>query len=166
MNEIAEVNLAPSARALNGRKAMAVAMGIIERLERVSYETLVSTPARVFMAMTFWLSGRTKVDGLLEVNRTAFFLFEHEYALPLISHRLAAYLTAYAEHLFPILLIVGLASRLSAAGLLVMTAAIQFFVYPNAWATHLLWASLLAFIVFKGPGALSVDHYLRRRFGG
>ncbi len=139
---------------------------LIERLERVSYDTLVSTPARLFMAMTFWLSGRTKVDGLLSVNQSAFFLFEYEYSLPVISPRLAAYLATYAEHLFPLLLIVGLGSRLSAGALLIMTAVIQFFVYPGAWSTHLLWASALAFIVFRGPGQLSVDHWLRRRLLG
>ncbi len=116
--------------------------------------------------MTFWLSGRTKVDGLLSVNQSAFFLFEYEYSLPVISPRLAAYLATYAEHLFPVLLIVGLGSRLSAGALLVMTAVIQFFVYPGAWSTHLLWASTLAFIIFRGPGQVSVDHWLRGRLLG
>ena len=139
---------------------------LIDRLEQVSYDTLVSTPARIFMAVTFWLSGRTKVDGLLSVNQSAFFLFEYEYSLPVISPRLAAYLATYAEHLFPLLLIVGLGSRLSAGALLIMTAVIQFFVYPGAWSTHLLWASALAFIIFRGPGQLSIDHWLRGRVLG
>ncbi len=143
-----------------------IARRLIARLEQVSYDTLVSTPARVFIAVTFWLSGRTKVDGLLSVNQSAFFLFEYEYALPVIPPRLAAYLATYAEHLFPLLLIVGLGSRLSASALLIMTAVIQFFVYPGAWSTHLLWASALAFIIFRGPGQLSVDHWLRKRLLG
>jgi putative oxidoreductase len=130
----------------------------------VSYDTLISTPARVFIATIFWLSGRTKVDGLLTVNDSAFFLFRSEFALPLIPYRLAAYLATYAEHVFPILLVLGLASRLSATALLVMTLVIQVFVYPDAWATHLGWATALAFIIFRGPGALSIDHYLRKRF--
>jgi putative oxidoreductase len=134
------------------------------RLESVSYDTLISTPARVFIATIFWLSGRTKVDGLLTVNDSAFFLFRSEFALPLIPYRLAAYLATYAEHVFPILLVLGLASRLSATALLVMTLVIQVFVYPDAWATHLGWATALAFIIFRGPGALSIDHYLRKRF--
>lgn len=137
---------------------------IVAALERVSYDTLVSTPARIFIATTFLLSGRTKVDGLLSISQSAFFLFEYEYSLPVISPRLAAYLATYAEHLFPLLLIVGLGSRLSAAGLLGMTLVIQLFVYPGAWATHLLWASALAFIVFRGPGQLSIDHWLRTRY--
>ncbi|MBA3562586.1 MAG: DoxX family protein [Gammaproteobacteria bacterium] len=137
---------------------------IIAWLESVSYDTLIATPARIFIAATFWLSGRTKVDGLLSINQSAFFLFENEYALPVIPSRLAAHLATYAEHLFPLLLIVGFASRLSASALLLMTLVIQVFVYPDAWRTHLLWASALAFLVFRGPGALSVDHFLRRRY--
>jgi putative oxidoreductase len=136
---------------------------IVARLESVSYDTLIATPARMFIAATFWLSGRTKVDGLLSINQSAFFLFEDEYALPLISSRLAAYLATYAEHLFPLLLIVGFASRLSAAALFFMALVIQVFVYPDAWRTHLLWASALAFIVFRGPGALSIDHLVRKK---
>lgn len=136
---------------------------IIRWLESVSYETLLSTPARVYIAMTFWLSGRTKVDGILDVNKSAYYLFENEYALPLIPSKMAAHLSTYAEHLFPILLIVGLASRFSALALLGMTMVIQLFVYPNAWVTHLAWATVLCFILFRGPGALSVDCLIRSR---
>jgi len=139
------------------------ALCLIASLERVSYETLLGTPARLFIATTFWLSGRTKVEDGLTLAQSAFFLFEYEYALPLIPPRLAAYLATYAEHLFPILLIVGLGSRLSASALLVMTAVIQIFVYPGAWPTHLLWASTLTWIIFRGPGQLSVDHWIRSR---
>lgn len=138
---------------------------VIERLEAVSYDTLVSTPARIFVATTFWLSGRTKVEGFMSMSQSTLFLFREEYALPVIPYRLAAYLTTYAEHVFPILLIVGLASRLSAAALLVMTLVIQLFVYPGAWATHLAWAAAMVFVIFRGPGALSVDHSIRRRVG-
>lgn len=162
MNTTAEAAVAGR----SGRSVTAIASRIVAGLERVSYDTLVSTPARLFIAMTFWLSGRTKVDGLLSISQSAFFLFEYEYSLPLVSPRLAAYLATYAEHLFPLLLVIGLGSRLSATALLIMTAVIQFFVYPGAWATHLLWASALAFIVFRGPGQLSVDHWLRRRCFG
>jgi len=159
MNTTAEVAAAPPGYPAR----LDIARRLITRLERISYDTLVSTPARLFMATTFWLSGRTKVDGLLSVNQSALFLFEYEYSLPVISPRLAAYFATYAEHLFPLLLIVGLGSRLSAGALLVMTAVIQFFVYPGAWSTHLLWASALAFIICRGPGQLSVDHWLRGR---
>ena len=139
---------------------------LIAALERVSYDTLISTPARIFIATTFLLSGRTKVDGFLSISQSALYLFQYEYQLPLLPPALAAYLATYAEHLFPLLLIVGLGARLSAAALLVMTLVIQLFVYPGAWATHLLWASALTFIVFRGPGALSIDHWIRNRQPG
>ncbi|HZD54330.1 MAG TPA: DoxX family protein [Woeseiaceae bacterium] len=137
---------------------------ITARLESVSYDTLIATPARIFIGVTFWMSGRTKVEGLLSISDAAFYLFEHEYALPFIPAQLATYLTTYSEHLFSVLLIVGLASRLSAAALLVMTAVIEIFVYPGAWKTHLLWASALAFILFRGAGALSLDQLIRKRW--
>jgi putative oxidoreductase len=137
---------------------------LIDWLESISYDTLISTPARIFIAVTFWLSGRTKVDGLLTISDSARFLFQYEYSLPVIPPALAAHLATYAEHLFPILLVIGFASRLSAAALLGMTLVIQIFVYPNAWATHLLWASALACIVFRGPGQLAIDHWVRKRY--
>lgn len=148
--------------AANLANRVGVVKQCLQKMEQVSYDTLISTPARTFMGLTFWLSGRTKVDGILEVNQSAFFLFQYEYALPFLPAHLAAYVATYAEHLFPLLLLLGLGSRLSALALLVMTLVIQVFVYPGAWATHLLWASALSFIIFRGPGALSVDQLLRQ----
>jgi putative oxidoreductase len=141
-----------------------IAARLIAALESVSYDTLIATPARLFIATTFFLSGRTKVEGLLTLKPSAYYLFATEYALPVVPPALAAHLAAYAEHVFPVLLVLGLAARLSAAALLVMTLVIQIFVYPGAWATHLLWASAMAFIIFRGPGALSIDHLVRQRY--
>ncbi len=135
---------------------------MLRRLENVSYDTLVSLAARLFISATFFLSGRTKVDGFLSLKDSTFFLFEHEYDVPLIPSEFAAHIATYAEHLFPIFLLVGFASRLSAAALLGMTLVIAVFVYPGAWAVHLLWASALVFIIFRGPGALSVDYLIRK----
>ncbi len=157
MNTTADAAAAPRSRP----SVTANARCAIRWLEQFSYETLISTPARIFIATTFWLSGRTKVEEGLTLSQSAFFLFEHEYAVPVIPPRFAAYLATYAEHVFPILLIVGLGSRLSATALLAMTAVIQFFVYPGAWSTHLLWASVLAWIIFRGPGQLSIDYWIR-----
>ena len=141
-----------------------IAVRMMAWLESISYDTLIATPARLYIATTFFLSGRTKVDGFLTLKPSAFFLFENEYSLPLIPTDMAAYMATYAEHLFPALLIIGLASRISAAALLVMTLIIEIFVYPGAWATHLAWASAMVFVIFRGPGALSIDHLLRRRY--
>lgn len=89
-------------------------------------------------------------------------LFAEEYNLPLLDPSLAAHAAAYAEHLFPVLLAVGLLTRLSAFSLLGMTAVIQFFVYPDAWPTHLSWAALAAYLLAHGAGRLSVDALIRR----
>jgi putative oxidoreductase len=118
---------------------------------------------RLAVASVFFLSGRTKVDGFLTLKESTFFLFQYEYALPLIPYKLAAYMATYAEHFFPLLLVLGFATRLSAGALLVMTLVIQIFVYPGAWATHLLWASILTYLVARGAGALSLDHLIKKK---
>lgn len=115
---------------------------------------------RLGIASIFFLSGRTKVDGLLTVNDTAFELFRSDYALPLIKPEIAAYLATYSEHLFPILLVLGLFSRFAALALLGMTAVIEIFVYPDAWPTHLSWAGLLLPIIAMGPGKFSLDRLM------
>lgn len=119
--------------------------------------------ARLGIASVFFMSGRTKVEGLLSITPSTYELFQSEYALPLVSPWLAAHLATYAEHLFPLLLVLGLFTRLSALALLGMTTVIEVFVYPDAWPTHLSWAGLLLLLVAKGAGALSLDRVLRLR---
>lgn len=126
-------------------------------------ESIVGLVARLGIAGVFFFSGRTKVDGLLTVNDSAYVLFADEYQLPLIPSDLAAHLATFAEHLFPILLVLGLFTRLSALALLVMTAVIQLFVYPDAYTTHLSWAAVLLYLIARGGGALSLDRLLRLR---
>ena len=121
--------------------------------------------ARLVIALVFWQSGRTKVDGFMLKDST-FFLFQDEFRLPFIPPVPAAYMATIAEHLFPVLLVIGLASRLSAAALLGMTLVIQTFVYPDAYVTHGLWAIALLYIILNGPGRLSLDHLIRRRHMG
>jgi putative oxidoreductase len=116
---------------------------------------------RLGIASVFFLSGRTKVDGLLTVNETAFELFRSDYALPLIKPEIAAYAATYSEHLFPILLTLGLFTRFSATALLIMTLVIEIFVYPDAWPTHLSWAGLLLPLIALGGGRLSLDRFLK-----
>lgn len=122
-------------------------------------QDLVALAARAFPAVVFWQSARTKVEGLSIKDQT-FFLFEHVYALPIIPPAWAAVLATLAEHILPVLLILGLMSRASALGLLVMTTVIQIFVFPGAWVTHGLWAVALLVVLARGPGRLSVDHLL------
>ncbi|MGC9419827.1 MAG: DoxX family protein [Rhodovulum sp.] len=121
---------------------------------------VVGLALRVFPAMVFLQSGRTKVEGLFSIKDSTWFLFEHEYALPIIPHELAAVLATMAEHVLPVLLVLGLFTRFSALGLLAMTAVIQIFVYPGAWITHGLWAAALLAVVARGPGRVSLDHVL------
>lgn len=118
---------------------------------------LLALASRFGIAGVFWLSGRTKVEGWLSVSENAVALFEDEYKVPVLSPELAAHLAAYAEHLFPVLLVLGLATRVSALALLGMTAVIQIFVYPLAWPTHLVWAAALLYLAARGAGRLSVD---------
>jgi putative oxidoreductase len=133
------------------------------RLEAWIGHDLLALAARLGIAGVFWQSGRTKVDGLIAVSDNAVALFADEYRLPLLPPELGAHLAAYAEHLFPILLVVGLFTRASALALLGMTAVIQIFVYPDAWPTHLVWAAALLYLAARGGGRVSLDASLGLR---
>ena len=123
-------------------------------------EWLLLLIARLGAAAVFLASGRTKVHGLLTITDSAYQLFETEYRLPLISPWLAAHLATYSEHFFPLLLVLGLFTRIGALGLLGMTTVIEIFVYPDAWPTHLSWAGLMLPVLARGPGAASLDWVL------
>ncbi len=113
--------------------------------------------ARLGIAAIFFLSGRTKVEGWLTITDSTYELFRTDYALPLLPPAIAAHLATYSEHLFSILLVLGLFTRPAALALLGMTTVIELFVYPDAWPTHLSWAGLLLPLIAAGPGALSLD---------
>ena len=116
---------------------------------------------RLGIAAVFFMSGRTKVDGWFTINDSAFELFNTDYKLPFIAPVPAAYAATTAEHLFPILLVLGLFTRVSAGALLLMTSVIEIFVYPDAWPTHLSWAGLLLPLIALGGGKLSLDNLLK-----
>jgi putative oxidoreductase len=116
---------------------------------------------RLGIASIFFLSGRTKVEGWFSLSDSTFYLFETDYALPILQPVHAAYAATAAEHLFPILLVLGLFTRLSATALLGMTLVIQIFVYPDAWPTHLSWAGLLLPLIAMGGGRLALDRLVR-----
>lgn len=122
--------------------------------------SLLALVNRVAIAGIFWLSARTKVDGWFTISDSAYALFRDEYKLPLLPPDLAAQMATVAEHLFPVLLVIGLLTRLSALALLGMTLVIQVFVYPDAWPTHLSWAGLMLYLAGRGAGNVSLDHYL------
>jgi putative oxidoreductase len=122
--------------------------------------SVLALAARFGIAGIFFMSARTKVEGWLTVSDNAIALFADEYKLPLLPPEIAAHMAAYAEHFFPLLLALGLLTRFAALALLGMTAVIQVFVYPAAWATHLSWAGLLLYLIGRGAGAMSLDRLL------
>jgi len=126
-------------------------------------EALIALIARLAAATPFWKSGQNKIDGwdFWNVTDSTVFLFEYEYALPLISPTTAASLASIGEHILPMLLIFGLLTRIGAAGLLMMTFIIQTLVYPEAWSVHILWFAPLTYLLARGGGTLSLDYLLR-----
>lgn len=143
------------------------ATGIIGQWNRIAGQldswishNLIALASRIAVAAIFFYSARTKVDGLLTIKDTTFVLFEEDYKVPLLPPEFAAHMATYAEHLFPILLVFGLCTRLSAAALLGMTAVIQIFVYPDAWPTHLTWAVPMLYLIGRGGGTWTIDYRL------
>jgi len=160
-----------------GDRSMRLIAGVAAVFGKIP-ENAIAWLARLSIALTFWVSGQTKIEGLVldpigwnielglpRVSESAIELFRSEYALPLLAPELAANLAAVAEHVFPLLLVLGLATRLSAFALLLMTLVIQVFVYPSAYPTHALWAALLLYLMAHGPGALSLDRLIVRGTG-
>lgn len=125
------------------------------------YQDLLLFMARLFPAAVFLQSGRTKLNGW-QLNDSAVYLFREEYRLPLLAPETAAWLAAGAEHVFPLLLILGLATRFSALALLGMTLVIQTLVYPGAWPTHGTWALAFLLLLRHGGGRFALDALIGR----
>jgi putative oxidoreductase len=117
---------------------------------------------RLGIAAIFFQSGRTKVEGWFTIPDTTYELFRYEYAGVPLPPEFAAVMATIGEHVFPILLVLGLFTRLSALALLGMTLTIQIFVYPDAWPTHLSWAGLLLALIALGGGKFSLDRVFFR----
>ncbi len=140
---------------------------VIVLLESRPVEWLVLLFVRVVFAGIFWRSGETKVvDGTwFHLKPETYDLFSTDFSgVPLEPH-LAANLSNAAEHVFPLLLVLGLATRFSAAALLIMTMVIQIFVFPDAWwPTHSLWVALALVLIARGPGLISADALIPNLF--
>jgi putative oxidoreductase len=117
---------------------------------------LLELGMRVAVGATFFKSGLNKFQSF----DTAILLFREEYRLPLLPPEIAATMGTTVELSAPVLLVFGLFARFGAAALLVMTLTIQFLVYPSNWSEHLMWASILAYVLTRGPGALSIDRVI------
>lgn len=159
----------------NRSPLMALLRSCIDLFERIPH-TLLAALGRFSIAAVFWNSGQTKIEGLAinfvngeftlgwpRLSDSAVWLFRDEYKLPMLPPEFAATMAAVAEHVFPLLLLIGLATRFSALALLGMTLVIQLLVYPGAYATHGVWAAVLLYLMARGPGALSLDHWLVSR---
>jgi len=126
------------------------------RLPMAAIEVLL----RVGIASVFWKSGMTKLANW----DLTLALFAKEYQVPVLPPEIAAYLATAAELTCPVLLVFGIGARFGAAALLGMTFVIQLFVYPDNWSEHLLWASILIYILTRGAGVISIDHVIYRWF--
>lgn len=149
-----------TARSPDGAAMMVISL--YRQFSRIPY-WLSALALRIFPAAVFWQSGQTKVEGW-HITDSAIYLFREEYKLPLIDPIIAAHLAAFAEHLFPVLLVIGLATRLSALALLFMTLVIEIFVYPGAWPTHGTWIACFLVLIAQGPGTVSIDHLIGSRW--
>lgn len=118
--------------------------------------SLLEFGMRLAVGATFFRSGMLKYQSF----DTAIALFRDEYRLPLLPPEFAAYMGTTVELTAPVLLVMGLFARLGAAALLMMTLTIQFLVYPENWPEHLMWGSILAYVLSRGAGALSIDRII------
>lgn len=140
--------------------------------EKVPY-WLIALIGRIGVAGVFWKSGQTKIEGFVvnlatgdvkfgipKMSDSAAMLFREEFKMPFPD--LMAPLAAIAEHVFPFLIIIGLATRFSAIALLIMTLVIQIFVYPSSYPEHSVWAAIFLMLIAYGPGLFSVDHLIKK----
>ena len=144
--------------ALGPRASLAIrlhhAIAILDRFPL----SILQLMFRIAIAAVFWSSGPTKIASW----DTTIALFRNEYMVPLLPPEIAATMSAAFELSCSVLIVVGLATRLATLPLLGMTFVIEVFVYPEFWAMHLMWATILLFLLTKGPGAFSLDHYAGR----
>jgi putative oxidoreductase len=145
---------------------------LVERLNAIvraiAQPSLAQLVLRFGLAVPFWRSGINKWDGFLQLNDVAVLLFRTEFKLhlpggpyPFPAPAVMAFLVGSAEILLPILLVVGLATRLAALGLLLMTLVVQLTV-PSGWPLHLTWAAMALAIMAWGPEQISLDHWIGR----
>ncbi len=134
----------------------------------VAPPSLTQLSLRCALAVPFWRSGINKWDGFLQLNDVAVLLFSSEFKLhlpggpyPFPVPGVSAFVAGSAEILLPVLLVLGLATRLGALGLLAMTLVVQLTV-PTGWPLHLTWAAMALGIMAWGPGRISLDHLILR----
>ena len=148
---------------------------LVELFELIPH-SLVALLGRFSIAAVFWKSGQTKLEGFVldpiagqfqfgwpRLAEYTIPLFQEEYRLPLLPPEVAAWAATAAEHVFPLLLLLGLGTRYAALALLLMTLTLQVFVYPAAYPAHGVWATVLLYLLARGPGRAALDHWLESR---
>ena len=147
---------------------LSTANAVERTVARVLPYAVVSLALRLALAIPFWLSGLTKWSGFLKLSDTPLILFRDEFKLHVLGKAydyplpvVAAWGSSIAEIVLPVLLVLGLGTRLAAFGLLLMTALIQLTI-PDGWPIHATWAAMAAGVVLLGPGKLSLDGTLGR----
>jgi putative oxidoreductase len=135
-------------------------LALLRQLERFPL-SIIQLAMRIGVGAVFFNA------GLLKYNSWEFtvLLFRDEYKVPVLEPVTAAQIAMIQELTIPLLLFVGLATRIATIPLLGMIAVIQAFVYPSAWNEHLVWGSILVFLLTRGPGVFSLDHLIAARFG-
>lgn len=156
MNTATMTTAKPSASAAPSLMARLHRLGALPG--RVLTPSVLLLIQRLGIASIFFLSGRTKVEGWFTITDSTYELFRYEYAGVPLPPEIAAVMATISEHLFSVLLVLGLCTRLSALALLGMTLTIQIFVYPDAWSTHLSWVGLLLPLIAMGGGRISLDN--------
>lgn len=157
-------------RTIAERDVRASIASVVDRINgivrKVAQPSLTQLALRLALAVPFWRSGVNKWDGFLQLNDTAIFLFSSEFKLhlpggpyPFPAPAVAAFAAGAAEIVLPVLLVLGLATRMSALCLLIMTVVVQLTV-PDGWPLHVTWAAMALGIMGWGPGRISLDHLL------
>lgn len=136
-----------------------LAKQVVRWLEQIPY-SLLAIPLRLGVATVFWNSAMAHLANW----QTTLYLFENDYSLPFLPAHPAAYIAVSIELVTPVLLVLGLLTRPASFVLLGMTSVIEIFVYPQAWPTHIQWAAMLLVLLARGPGKISLDWFVRRRF--
>jgi putative oxidoreductase len=139
---------------------------------------VVALVLRLMMARDIFLDGQTLISGTrlsqtvygfdfsvvlpMQVRAETISSFVAQYGALPVPPMLAAYIVSYAEFVLPILLLIGFGTRFAALGLLVMIGVIDFYVMPQAlWSEHIYWGAILLVLLSRGPGAVSIDHFIK-----